>query len=430
MSQVNRTYTQTNDWNEDAFRQYLTMGIACARAGERREAANWLQRATVVKAKDARPWLWLARTTDDPYEKEDFLNTALSLDPFDVEARREMALLKGLINPKELLPLGQGLAPSHPAEPEAAKMRAFLCPSCGGSMKYESYLQAMRCERCGNTRRVEEQNAANDERALEFVLPTARGHRWAEAHHLMTCTQCGATSLLPPTQVTVACPFCGSDALIESSETAGLLEPQAIAPLRIQQRGAEELLLLWLKQQLGDKADDVEVAPVRAAYYPFWTFDATYAIRRGTSELTNLDDRPHDSQNFMQFDDVLVSGTSKISSEILRRLEPFKLTEVAAFKPEFLAGWATLAYDRSLADASIEARGQMVQEARRQMFGGNAPGRFSDFTYKQVLLPLWVGSYLSEGRSYSVQINGQTGRVGGQRPGSRGTGLLTRLFGR
>ena len=72
----------------------------------------------------------------------------------------------------------------------------------------------------------------------------------------------------------------------------------------------------------------------------------------------------------------------------------------------------------------------MVQEARRRQAGSTAPGRFSDFTYKQVLLPLWVGTYHCEGRTYSMQVNGQTGRVGGQRPGKRGTGLLTRLFGR
>lgn len=428
MFSVGSTMTSTTDWNDDAFRQYLTMGIACARAGERREAANWLERATIVKEKDPRPWLWLARTTDDPSEKEGYLDTALSLDPYDIEARREMALLKGLINPQELLPLGKGVAPRNPVEPEAATTRSFQCPSCGGLLKYEAYLQGMRCERCGTTQRVEERNAANAERSLELVLPTTRGHRWAEAHHLMNCTQCGASSLLPPTQVTAACPFCGSDALIQSAESAALLEPQAIAPLRIQQKGAIELLQLWLRQQLGERGAQAEVGPMRAAYYPFWTFDAIYAMARGTTELNNLDSQPLDHQNILDFDDVLVSGTAKVSGEVLRRLEPFRLKDVVAFKPEFLAGWATVTYDRSLADASVEARGLMVQEARRQMFGGGAPGRFSDFTYKQVLLPLWMGSYQCEGRTYLVQINGQTGRVEGQRPGSRGTGLLTRLF--
>jgi hypothetical protein len=37
-------------------------------------------------------------------------------------------------------------------------------------------------------------------------------------------------------------------------------------------------------------------------------------------------------------------------------------------------------------------------------------------TFKHVLLPLWVGTYRYRGRQYPVLINGQTGKVSGEKP--------------
>jgi len=37
-------------------------------------------------------------------------------------------------------------------------------------------------------------------------------------------------------------------------------------------------------------------------------------------------------------------------------------------------------------------------------------------TFKHVLLPIWVAAYRYGGRSFRIVINGQTGRVQGERP--------------
>jgi hypothetical protein len=41
---------------------------------------------------------------------------------------------------------------------------------------------------------------------------------------------------------------------------------------------------------------------------------------------------------------------------------------------------------------------------------------WSDMTFKYVLLPLWTGTYKYHGKSYQVFINGQTGKVSGDKP--------------
>ena len=42
----------------------------------------------------------------------------------------------------------------------------------------------------------------------------------------------------------------------------------------------------------------------------------------------------------------------------------------------------------------------------------------SNVTFKHVLLPVWVAAYTWRGESYRFVVNGQTGRVAGERPWS------------
>ncbi|HBY08802.1 MAG TPA: hypothetical protein DEH22_13870 [Chloroflexi bacterium] len=37
-------------------------------------------------------------------------------------------------------------------------------------------------------------------------------------------------------------------------------------------------------------------------------------------------------------------------------------------------------------------------------------------TFKNVLLPLWIGTYNYQGKEYKVYVNGQTGKVTGEKP--------------
>ena len=42
----------------------------------------------------------------------------------------------------------------------------------------------------------------------------------------------------------------------------------------------------------------------------------------------------------------------------------------------------------------------------------------SDVTFKHILLPVWMAAYKFRGESYRFVVNGQTGRVQGERPWS------------
>jgi len=73
------------------------------------------------------------------------------------------------------------------------------------------------------------------------------------------------------------------------------------------------------------------------------------------------------------------------------------------------------------------ARERVVRELRQQLHNRVMPGKqkrnlqpggvnWADMTFKYVLLPLWIGTYHYKGRQYQVMVNGQTGKVSGEKP--------------
>jgi hypothetical protein len=83
-----------------------------------------------------------------------------------------------------------------------------------------------------------------------------------------------------------------------------------------------------------------------------------------------------------------------------------------------------------MAEASLAAREKVMRQFRRGLYSRVEPGRqkrnlqsgagnWSDMTFKYVLLPLWVGSYSYLGKYYNILVNGQTGKVSGDKPRDR-----------
>lgn len=424
------------DFDELQYEQTLNVGIAAARAGEREQARSLLRKALEMKPDDSRTWLWLSATTDDLAEQREYLEEALAADPHNSAAKRGLVLLSDKLDRTLLVPEGQGLAPRRPQQPEdATASEVYQCPQCGGSLAFRVDGQVLACDFCGYLQPLDNRPAGEAvEQVLDFVLPTTRGHRWAEAQHGLSCERCGALNLLPPGQTATECAYCGSRQLIESAETGELVDPQAIGLAGFDRTEINRRLKAWLHSGWFAPDDLIKLArasALRPAYYPFWTFDGTLEmywsceVNEGTSRNPRWMRR--DGVEFQMFDDILVPGLRIMKPDEIARIEPFKIKEAAAFKPEYLAGWTAMTYDLPLADASLKAREKVAQGLRRQLYSRVMLGRekrnlqsggvnWSGQTFKLVLLPLWVGSYTYRGRGYRVLVNGQTGKVGGEKP--------------
>lgn len=430
-------YTGYTNKRRQEYEHMLADGIAAFRAGRVPYARRVLTRATELLPADARAWLWLAMMAENRDEQIAFLEHAVAADPGNPGPRQELARLKGLIPAEErVLEPGQGMDIPKREQPLPVEVeQAYMCPQCGAHLAYNPQAGAVTCANCGYQASIEAPVVADSgEQVLDFALPTERGHRWAENYQHFLCSRCGADSLLPPTQKAIACPYCGSSQLIASPETKALLPTVAVGELRINEEQAIAAANHWLGKGWFTPDDLLEkpLRPsLRLAFYPFWTFDGTLELnwRCEVNEGTNNNPVwvPRSGVEYEMFDDVLVSGCKVLDDELVERILPFDLKAVRAFKPEFIAGWAALTYDISLAKASLTARERVSRKLRRVLYRKVLPyaekrnltsgaTRWMDMTYKQVLLPIWVGHYTYRGKRYPILVNGQSGVAGGEKP--------------
>ena len=117
---------------------------------------------------------------------------------------------------------------------------------------------------------------------------------------------------------------------------------------------------------------------LRPAYYSAWIFDGTLEVPwscqvkegSGTSERWV----PRNGLETRFFSDILVPGVRSLKKKEFTSIEPFNLADIEEFAPEYLAGWPTLVYDRSLSDASLLAR-ERVKSSELFLQAGRAQVR-------------------------------------------------------
>ena len=180
-------------------------------------------------------------------------------------------------------------------------------------------------------------------------------------------------------------------------------------------------------------------------YVPYWTFDADtrsdYAGQRGThyyETKTVMRDGKRQQVRVRKtrwraasghvtrfFDDVLVLASKSLPKKYTDGLEPWDLSSLEPYKPEYLAGFRAEGYQIELTDGFTEARAYMDRMIRRDVkydIGGDEQRisgvntRISDVTFKHILLPVWLAAYKYNGKTYRFVVNGRTGRVQGERP--------------
>ncbi len=428
------------------YENLLREGILAVKDGRLALARRLLNRAAAQNPQDARVWLWLSGTTEDSQERRLLLEKAVGADPHNAAARKGLAMLEKHPELDRFDPAvpqgGEHLAGADrisPEEPLPAGTQTFECPKCGGRMRFELGENDPVCESCGFVQSTGKELAADDAEApIVHVMHQPRGHTWAASRHEVVCEKCGAHRMEEPGRKTSSCPYCGSNQMIDSTELKELLDPQVIALFRLDSSEAHDRAREWLSTGLfapDDLQEQVKKMALRPAYYPFWTFDGSVEIS-WSADVREPGSRGAYGRQLWQymdgvvvefFDDILVSGVSALGRDEVAGIEPFNLKDVIAFEPEHLAGWPAMYYDLPLSEASLLARQRVIQKLRPRIRQQVAPGmesrnvqigggNWSGVTFKHVLLPIWIGTYTYQGESYRVLVNGQTGKVGGEKP--------------
>ncbi len=341
-------------------------------------------------------------------------------------------------------------ASSPEVEPtsEAARL-GFPCATCGAPSVWDPETDALACEHCGTSRPVPRAEGTILERPLEDAGLAARG-LGLEAR-AVRCLTCGASVALPSLATAASCAFCGSSNVLAQEANRNALRPESVIPLDVGRSAAEQhfrrwLGGLWFRPGALKRLKRFEAVGV---YVPYWTFDAQVhsdwsadaghyyyetqmvpVMRHGRLRLEvrrvqKVRWVPAWGKRDDSFDDLLVNASRGVPDALSAKLGGFDTKKLVPYRPEYLAGWRAEEYQLDLEQSWVLARDRIVQQQQRRC-AGDVPGDtqrnlqvsndISGVRWKHVLLPIWTLTYPFGGKSYTVLVNGQSGRVHGEAP--------------
>jgi DNA-directed RNA polymerase subunit RPC12/RpoP len=323
------------------------------------------------------------------------------------------------------------------------------CKGCGADLVYQPGTTNLACKYCGAENPIESSTTEIKENDFHSALKKLDNVSVKETVVVVKCNGCAAEVTFEPNISSEDCPFCGIHILTEDKTTIEILKPAALLPFNIDSVKAYEEFRKWING-LWWAPNDVKKYAVQkdklaGIYMPFWTYDAdtgtSYVGERGvyynesytvtvdgkTETRTRQKTRWYPASGIVQvpFDDTLVRGSNSLPANLLEKLEPWDLENLTPYDHKYTSGFRTEKYQIDLEEGFVLAKKEMesaINSAISEDIGGDTcrvisqDTSYSNITFKHILLPVWVSSYIYNKKTYNFMINARTAEVQGERP--------------
>ena len=192
-----------------------------------------------------------------------------------------------------------------------------------------------------------------------------------------SCPSCGAELICDETTAATSCPYCGNNTIVPG-QFSGSLKPDFVIPFKITPDEAKELLNKHYEHKpLLPKvfARDSKLKEIRGVYVPFWLFDGeadadvsfeatnTSVYETGDYEITETEHYDVRRTGRVRFEKIPVDASSKMPDEYMDSIEPFDYGELQAFSTAYLPGHLADKFDVSVEDSSSRADQRAVNSA-------------------------------------------------------------------
>lgn len=322
----------------------------------------------------------------------------------------------------------------------------YRCEKCGGGVSFDVAQGAVACGWCGHVSAPAQPAVGREARAEAFTdqaIATAT-QGWALHRRELHCDGCGVDLAVEDGDLAATCAFCGSSRVLLRDDVVQSLRPSALVPFKVQGTELAQRLRSWLGRgwiHPPDLAQGSILDEITGVYVPFWTFDAL-AHARWEAEVGTRRTRTvyrngrAVTQSYIHWSwrsgklvrtlpDYVQCGSARLHRPLLQQIGRFDLADLVTYRPELLAGFRAQSYDIGLTEAWDAARHRMREDVRAACTADtnsshvrnmSVEADFDEEHWRYVLLPLYLGAYRFEGRIYHVLVNGQSGRISGQRP--------------
>ena len=333
---------------------------------------------------------------------------------------------------------------TDPRQEDTQQETDAKCPACGAAIQFDPATGKLACEYCGYEHAIPTAEDAGSISEMDFSQAEHLGSfAWGVKKKRVSCKSCGAEAIYDELEISAVCPFCGSNHVMEEA-AADSLAPGGVCPFEITADQARQNFQKWLKRRLftpSKAKKQCKANSLLGIYTPYWTFDANTTsnytanmgrdrrVKRGKDYVT-VTDWWRVSGIYQAFiDDELVSASTRHDKNMLKKVEPFDFRKLRPYQSEYVAGFIAERYSVGLAEGwetgKNQMRARLDRDIRRHLLQKHRANRianlsfsilFENVTYKYLLLPMWLSSYLYKNKVYRFMVNGQTGRVGGSAP--------------
>lgn len=329
----------------------------------------------------------------------------------------------------------------------ANEITNYQCPACTGPLHYSGSSGKLECEYCGSAFDVAEIEAAYAQKEREAASASGRGEDWSSAGEGMkayVCPSCGAELICDSNTSASCCPYCGNPTVVPGN-FAGTLRPEFVIPFKLDKEAALQKLKDFYKgKRLLPKsfAAGNHLEEIQGVYVPFWMFDCetegsvTFeATRKHIHETPR--ERITETEYFdvrragkVRFEMIPVDASSRMPDDHMDAIEPFDYSELkpfsTAYMPGFLADKFDVTQEASMPRVTQRAENTIVQ-LLQETAGGydtcserNRNLRTSKTAAHYAMLPVWLLSTKWNGQDFLFAMNGQTGKMVGDLPVSKG----------
>lgn len=332
----------------------------------------------------------------------------------------------------------------------------YKCPSCGADMEFDAKTGMMKCQGCGKEVKAEELvvDSKEDPEAFlgdyeEFQEETKYNTFDGENVSQYMCKNCGAVVIAGEDTSATRCEFCGSPVVL-GDRLSGELAPTNVIPFKITKQEAEEAFRKWcgkgwLIQKEFKQANRMK--SLTGMYVPYWLFDVKsqgevnahctreHTYERGDYIITEKKHFDVFRKVDIEYDKVPADASEKMDDAMMDKLEPFSYGDLKKFQTPYLAGYLAEKYNYT--DKELFPRIQnRVKNYTRAYIRSTIHGYTTTNIVREnlwerqkkaeyTLLPVWMFCYDYQNSEHNFYMNGQTGKIIGKPPLSKGKIALT-----
>ena len=346
----------------------------------------------------------------------------------------------------------------------ASQITNYQCPACTGPLHYGGGSGMLECDYCGSKFTVQEIEALyrdKDEAAAaasaaaqaqaeqQAQEPEHSPANWAEDSGLRVynCPSCGAELICDETTAATSCPYCNNPSIVPG-QLSDMLKPDYVIPFKLDKEAAKKALRNYYRgKKLLPKefSDRNHIEEIKGVYMPFWLFDGTVdadlsfqgtrvnSVTTGREIITTTEFYRVRRAGLVDFDKIPADASSKMPDAHMDAIEPYDYSELRPFSNAYLPGFIADKYDVRPEDCYRRVD-ERAQNTAVEMLSGTVSGyssctpesrqisiRRSRTSY--ALLPVWLLATKYNGKNYLFAMNGQTGKLIGDLPVSRGKAL-------